>query len=244
MELTLGACRGTVPGAIDAARAEARAAAIAAASEATERVIVLEGGDGTFCRGMDFSAEPDSDGEAVAAGAAWFARCLDAIHGAAKPTVAVVDGVALGGGLGLAAACDAVVASDRSTFGLPEALFGLAPAIIMPVLLERLPPQKARFLALTARTISAAEAERLGLVDRVVAPAQLDAAVRGVVRDLARPRPESAAAVKALVGGLPAAPVSEGISAGVRITSAALSRPQVRAAIAAFERGELPWEDE
>src|SRR5438477_5999325 len=86
-----------------------------------------------------------------------------------KVTLAVVDEQALGGGVGLAAVCDYVLATERATFGLPELLLGLVPATIFPILLERMPPQRARRLALLGHTQNAAQASASGLVDEVVA---------------------------------------------------------------------------
>jgi enoyl-CoA hydratase/carnithine racemase len=247
------ASRITVPEAIDERAARSLATALAAAGEAEAKVVVLQGRPGLFCRGLDFDAlgaagadivEEAARAIAMSGGVEWFARCLEAIRSSEKPTVAVVDGTALGGGLAIAAACDVLVASDRSTFGLPEVLFGLAPAIAMPVLLERMPAQKARSLALSGRSMSGEEAHACGLVDMLSSEEDLEAIVRRVVRELARPRTASAAAIKELVRGLAGDPAADGIRSGVLRTTETLARPEVRAATAAFERGELPWEDE
>jgi enoyl-CoA hydratase/carnithine racemase len=88
---------------------------------------------------------------------------MGALLTAPRPTLAVIDGPALGAGLGLAAACDVVVASERSTFGLPEALYGLAPAIIRPALMTRLTIQQLNMLLFTCHSRSAQEARALGL---------------------------------------------------------------------------------
>ena len=108
------------------------------------------------------------DEAAIRVGVEAFARLVQAIRTIGKPVVAVVAGIALGGGVGIAAAADVVIASTRAAFGLPEALFGLVPGVVMPILLERMTPQKARWLALTGHTRSASEAQQLGLVDLVV----------------------------------------------------------------------------
>ena len=108
------------------------------------------------------------------------------MHWSSKPLVAVVDGRAIGGGMGLACACDWVLATERSTFALPELLWGLVPAIIWPIITDRMAPHVARQWTLTAHARSAAEGLAVGLVDDLVADGQLDAAVRRATRMLRR----------------------------------------------------------
>ena len=115
----------------------------------------------------------------------------------AKPIVAKVDGYALGGGFELAMACDIVVASDRSEFALPEARLGLMSGAGGVFRLARqLPYRTALGYLMTGRRIPAARALELGLVNDVVAPADLDATVDGWVADLLRCAPLSVRAVK------------------------------------------------
>ncbi|MBV9582408.1 MAG: enoyl-CoA hydratase/isomerase family protein, partial [Chloroflexi bacterium] len=114
-----------VPEALDAGRLDALTRAVQEAMlDDGIRVIVLLGKtDGVFCLGMDFGMV--AEGERAVGGATAMARCLHTLRASPKPTVALVDGQALGGGLGLAAACDYVLATERATFGLPELLVGL-----------------------------------------------------------------------------------------------------------------------
>jgi enoyl-CoA hydratase len=109
--------------------------------------------------------------------------------GLGKPTVARVQGWAMAGGLGLALACDLVVASDRARFGAPEIDVGLWPYMITVPLVRSMPPKKALELMLTGRVVDAAEAERLGFVTRVVAHHELDTAVDELARTLAAKSP-------------------------------------------------------
>ena len=88
-----------------------------------------------------------------------------------------MNGAALGGGTGLVACCDIVVASERAVFGTTEVRLGLIPSVIGPYVLAAVGPRQARRLMLTGERISAAEAARLGLVHEVVADDRLDAAV-------------------------------------------------------------------
>ncbi len=102
----------------------------------------------------------------------------------AKPTIAVVDGAALGGGCELVAACDIVIASDRSRFGQPEIKLGVFPpvaAVLLPLVIGE---KRARELILTGEIIDATEANRLGLCNHVVPPAHLDGKLLEVLAKL------------------------------------------------------------
>ncbi len=153
-----------------------------AAADAHIRVVIITGaGDRAFCAGGDLSGgffeEPlAGHGERGA-----LADLFRAIRQCPKPVVARVNGHALAGGFGLAAACDIVIAVDTATFGTPEVKVGLWPMMISAVL-QRLVPQRAAFeLMVTGRRIDAAEAQRLGVVSRVVAPGDLDGAIAETV---------------------------------------------------------------
>jgi enoyl-CoA hydratase/carnithine racemase len=156
-----------------------------AASDAGVRVIIITGaGDRAFSAGGDlhggFVDEPLDDHEARGA----LAGLIRAIRRCGKPVIARVNGHALAGGFGLAAACDIVIAVDDATFGTPEIQVGLWPMMITAVL-HRLVPHRAAFeLMATGRRIDAAEAQRLGVVSRVVERAGLDAAVDETVARL------------------------------------------------------------
>jgi enoyl-CoA hydratase/carnithine racemase len=181
----------------------------------------------------------------VAAGVAAFGRTLSAIRNAAVPVIAAIDGTVLGGGVGIAAACDLVLATERSTFGLPESLMGLIPAVVLPTLLHRMPAQKARLFALTAHTRSAAEMETLGLVDRRVSDERLEPAVRCAVRALGRARPAAVAVWKRLCATAASVSFEEGLKLGVAETTRMLSQPEivdtVREFLCRYREGETPW---
>ncbi|MEU7572006.1 enoyl-CoA-hydratase DpgD [Micromonospora sp. NPDC049240] len=117
--------------------------------------------------------------------------------GLAKPLVARVDGYALGGGCELALACDVIIASDRSVFGLTEARFGLIPGAGGVFRLTRQVPYRVAVGHLiTGRRFDAARAYELGLVNEVVPAAELDASVASWVEDILRCAPLSVRAIK------------------------------------------------
>ena len=161
-----------------------------AAMDPEVRVIVITGaGDHAFSAGGDLSGgfvdRPLADHEARGA----LADLLRALRTCGKPTVARVNGHALAGGFGLAAACDVVVAVDDATFGAPEIKVGLWPMMITAVLQRVMPHKAALELMMSGRRITADEAQRLGAVSRVVPRNELDAAVDLVVTGLAAASP-------------------------------------------------------
>lgn len=202
---------------------------------------VVHGQAGVFCRGMDLGAMAGA-ADAVPTGPRAFADCLARLRAAPRPTIALVDGAALGGGVGLAAACDVVLATPRSTFALPEALLGLLPAIIMPLLLERLAPQKARLFALAGASRDAAWALRAGLVDELVEPEDLERRAGRVARELSRAAPRAVVELRALVSEMTRLEPDAALARGVARTTAAVADPRLREAVRSFlEDGELPW---
>jgi methylglutaconyl-CoA hydratase len=127
----------------------------------------------------------------------------------AKPTIARVNGAAYGGGVGLIACCDITIGTDAAKFGLTEVKLGLVPAVISPYVIAAIGTRQARRLFLSGETFDAAEAARIGLLHRVVPAAELDGAVDGVLRLLAKGGPQAQREAKELVlrrsGATPAA---------------------------------------
>jgi cyclohexa-1,5-dienecarbonyl-CoA hydratase len=128
-------------------------------------------------------------------------QMLDSFHGIfraleqlGKPVIAVVDGAALGGGCELVAGCDIVIASERSRFGQPEIKLGVFPPVAAILLPRIIGDKRARELILTGELIDPAEALRLGLVNAVVAPAELEQKTEGLLvklRELSAPALEA-----------------------------------------------------
>jgi enoyl-CoA hydratase/carnithine racemase len=222
-----------------AATAGLRAALEEAEADPRCRVILLEGTPGTFCLGLSFA----EGGEATpATEVAAFAEVLASLRRTGRLVIAAVDGAAVGGGVALAAAADIAVATARSSFGLPEVVLGILPAIVLPVLLERMPPQRARLVALGG-TIDAQRALELGLVDRLVAdePA-LAGAVRGLLRQALRLHPGALLGLKRLCAVIQGEACERALQIGAAESARLLADPQRIAAIRAFEAGEpLPW---
>lgn len=182
------------------------------AEDAAVRAIVLAGAGPSFCAGADLnwmrqslSYSPEENHADTLA----LADMLDAIASCPQPVVARVHGAALGGGVGLVAACDIAVAAEDARFGFTEARLGLAPAVIAPYVLARIGAGHARALFLTAERFDAARALAMGLVHRVVPAADLDGAIEDIVRHLLAVGPEAARACKALARLVPAMSADE-----------------------------------
>jgi methylglutaconyl-CoA hydratase len=174
-------------------------------NDASVRMIVLAGAGRHFSAGADLhwmrraSAASEADNEADATR---FAAMLARIATCPKPTVARIQGAALGGGVGLACACDIAIATDDAHFAVSEVKFGILPAVIGPYLVTAIGRRQALRLALTAERIGAAEALAIGLVQRVVPAADLDAAVESTVQSLRVGGPQAQAEVKRLFAQL------------------------------------------
>ena len=192
--------------------AELDAAFAQLADEVDVRVIVLAGAGKHFSAGADLkwmqrASEASRDWNLE--DARRFAAMLARVAACPKPTVARIQGVALGGGVGLACACDLVIAAQSASFAVSEARFGILPAVIGPYLVNAVGRRQAVRLALTSSRISAAEALQLGLVHRMVPDDGLDSAVDAVVNEVLAGGPLAQREIKQLYAQLRAGPVSE-----------------------------------
>ena len=164
-----------------------------------------------------------------------FAAMLYRIESCPKPTVARVNGAALGGGVGLVCACDIAVASDNASFSVSEAKFGILPSVIGPYVTNVVGKRQARRLALTTSRIGAAEALAMGLLHQVTPSEALDAAVDAVVADLLVGGPNAQREIKTLFAQLAVGPVTPEVR---ELTAQTISRvrgtDEAREGFAAF----------
>ena len=166
------------------------------------RVVVLAGAGKMFCAGADVAwmsktirySEEENLRDATA-----MSRMFAAIDQLPIPVIGRIHGAALGGGAGLAAVCDIVVADERAVFGFTEVKLGILPAVISPFALAKIGRSAARELFLTGARFGAARAKEIGLVHAVVPPQELDAKVDEYVREILSAGPEGIAAAKALI---------------------------------------------
>lgn len=191
---------------------------------ATDRVLVLTGAGGAFCSGADLSEEGRSEKHQLDR-MHHFGQVALALHHVPKPVVAKVPGIAAGAGLNLALGCDLIVAGESARFSEIFARRGLAIDLGGSWLLPRLVGMhKAKELALLAEIVDAKEAERIGLVNRVVPDAELDAFVDDWARRLAAGPPLALHLTKRLLTnglatGLAEALEAEGMAQSVTITT-------------------------
>ena len=173
-----------------------------AAAQHDIRAVVIAGAGKTFCAGADVNwmsktvhyTEEENLRDAMA-----MSRMFAAINELPVAVIGRVQGAALGGGAGLAAVCDIVVAEEAALFGFTETKLGLLPAVISPFALAKIGQAAARELFLTGARFPAARAKEIGLVHDVVSAVELDSAVGRYVQELLGAGPEAVAAAKALI---------------------------------------------
>jgi len=175
----------------------------ALADDPEARVLVLTGEGKSFCAGADlqwmkkmihYSFEENlADSDRVA-------ECLERLHTLPQPTIARVNGAAIGGGMGLVTACDIAVASESASLGLSEVKIGLVPSVIAPYVLRRASEGRCREYFLTGERLTGRKAAEVGLVQRAVPEERLDEAVDEIVGRLLSSGPEAIASCKELIG--------------------------------------------
>lgn len=171
----------------------------AASADETLRAVVLTGaGERSFCSGADLKESAGGMFRSES-GANPIANVLRAIEACGKLVIARINGSALAGGLGLVAACDLAYAVDHAKFGLPEVRVGVFPMMVATKLLRQISKRRLQEMAYLGESFSAAEAERYGLINRVVPAGELDAAINDVLAKLRQNSPAALAAGKAAI---------------------------------------------
>lgn len=179
--------------------------------DASVRVIVLAGDGRHFSAGADLQwmqRASGADRDWNLQDARRFAAMLARIESSPKPTVARVQGAALGGGVGLACACDIAIAADNASFSVSEARFGILPAVIGPYVTNAVGKRQAKWLALTTTRVGADKALAIGLVQQVTALNGLDAAVDATVKELLAGGPNAQREIKQLFAQLEVGPIT------------------------------------
>jgi methylglutaconyl-CoA hydratase len=183
-------------------------------ADAAVRVIVLAANGPSFSAGADLDwmkRMSAMDRAANERDSLLLADLMAAIDRCPKPVIALVQGAAFGGGVGLVACCDIAIASTRASFSLSEVRLGLIPAVISPYVAAAIGPRACRRYFLTAERFDAETAERLGLVHRVVEPEALGTAQDEIVAHLLKGGPNALAAAKDLIQRVSDAPNDEAL---------------------------------
>lgn len=212
------------------------------------RVVVLAGRGKSFSAGADLGwmkrmagyteAENRRDAEALA-------ELLRTLNSLKKPTIGAVQGNAYGGGVGIVACCDIVVAVEAATFALTEVRLGLTPATISPYVVAAIGERQARRYFLTAEAFNAREAQRIGLVHQTCKPDDLPLIVAQVIDSLVACGPMAQAAAKDLIRRVGRGPVdAEMIADTARRIAEIRVSPEGREGIAAFlEKRKAKWRE-
>jgi methylglutaconyl-CoA hydratase len=202
------------------------------------RVVLLRGAGKDFCAGGDLSQL-----EKIAANASRAENLADAMNlgelfiqmrRAQKPSIAAVQGNALAGGAGLASACDVIIAEQGAVFGYPEVKLGFVPAMVMAMLTRIVGEKRAFELAALGNSISAADAQRIGLVARVAAPASFDQEVQAYAGELGKRSASAVQLIKKLVYDIDGVTFEEAIARGAEVNVEARGTPDCQTGVRNF----------
>lgn len=220
------------------------------AADEDVRVVVLAAKGPVFCAGMDLG-EMQARAGSPDPGAEWqrdsefYGEALSRLYGLSVPTVAVVQGPAVAGGVGLVAACDLVVASVEASFALPEPQRGITAAMVTPLLIQRVGPGAAARLLLSGERWTADDAIRAGFCHAVVAPDSLAARVEMLVKGILSGSRTAMAITKRHCREMSADQMEARIRRSMDVSAEARATRDAREGLAAFlERRKPAWQPE
>jgi methylglutaconyl-CoA hydratase len=217
------------------------------AADGSVRLLVLCGAGSVFCAGMDLEEMQDRSSEANAS-ELWkqdtqvYLDLLVKLFRLTIPTLAVVQGPALAGGLGLVLACDLVLASENAFFSLPEPKRGITAAVVTPFLIHRIGYGAANYLLLSGERISALEANRIGLCHEVIPDTKLAERERELAQSILTGASSALAMTKQFLIGSIWPTLSTQLETGMQISAQARETADAREGLAAFlEKREPNW---
>jgi methylglutaconyl-CoA hydratase len=209
------------------------------------RAAVIAGAGPSFSAGADISwmaRTIEYTHEQNLADAAALSRLFLALDTLPVPLIGRIHGAALGGGSGLAAVCDIVVAEEQATFGFTEVKLGILPAVISPFVVAKIGRSAARELFLTGARFSAARAREIGLVHRVVPAAALDDVIADYLSEILMAGPEAVAAAKQLIGEVSDLPSGQAHARAAEAIAARRISPEGQEGLRAFlEKRKARW---
>jgi len=210
-----------------------------ASAEKSARVILICGAGKDFCAGLDLvSLDKGNDAEPMehAAVARNLAELLLAIRRHKLPAIAAVQGRALGGGAGIATACDMIAAADDAAIGYPEVNIGFVPALVAAFLRRSVPEKRLFEILALGQTIAAEEALRIGLANRVFPSTGFAKAALQFARELAGKSPSAVALLKGLLNQTDSMSLEKAIEAGVHVNAMARMTEDARRGFAGFTK--------
>jgi methylglutaconyl-CoA hydratase len=211
-------------------------------------VVVMQASGDVFCAGAHLGEMKElgqADYQENMVAALDMGAMFRAVRNCPAPVVARVQGPAYGGGVGLVAACDVVVAAFGARFAFTEVRLGLVPGVISPLVIDRIGQAAARTCFLTGDVIDGAEAHRIGLVDRLAAEGELDVLVESTVRSLLKGGAATLGLCKSLLEGVESLGFARSGELSARMIAEARTNPEAQAALDAFQAKEkAPWAEE
>lgn len=209
------------------------------------RAIVLSGEGKVFCGGADINwmrSSLDLSYDENVADARAMSEMFDTIDRCPKPVVGRIHGAALGGGAGLAAVCDVVIAGADTVFGFTEVKLGIIPAVISPFVLEKIGPSNARALFLTGERFDAKRAHHIGLIHEIVVADTLDVCVERVINEVLTAAPGAVSVAKALIPRVLETPYDEQRDLTASAIAERRTTPEGQDGLRAFlERRKAGW---
>ncbi|MBJ21895.1 MAG: enoyl-CoA hydratase [bacterium] len=206
------------------------------------RVVVLTNEGSTFCAGANLKEQSARNESGESTAISDFAELLTAIQCSPTPVVGRIDGHVVGGGNGLAAACDIAIAREDVKFGFTEVRLGVTPAIISVVCLPKMRRGEAMEAFLRGNRFSAAKAAEYGLISRALPGDELDAAVMEVVGDLRKGGPEALVIAKRLVYEIEGREPQEAFEWATQLSAECFASDEAREGMRAFiEKRGASW---
>jgi methylglutaconyl-CoA hydratase len=209
------------------------------------RALVLTGAGDAFCSGLDLTAFSPADSKTpieARAEAERVARMFLALHELEMPSIAAVNGPAIGGGAGLAVVCDFTLATPEAKFGFTETRIGFVPAIVSAFLTLKIGEKRSRDLLLTGRIVDSEEAMQLGLVNEIVPHQELQRRTRTLAESLAHNSPQATRITRRLLVAQWKAWLDAAIVAAIDASVEARETADFREGVAAFlEKRKPVW---
>ena len=200
------------------------------------RVVVLTGSGKVFCAGADLKEALASPAGATSL----MAGVVELLWNCAKPTICRVNGAARAGGIGLVAACDIAIATERASFAFSEVRIGVVPAVISVPCLRRMTPRAAAEYFLTGEVFGAGRAAEIGLLTKVVGPADLDSETARYAGLLLRGAPRALAGTKGVLRDVTAQTVAAGLASMAELSGAFFASDEAREGMTAFAAKRAP----
>jgi methylglutaconyl-CoA hydratase len=245
---TITLCRPEKRNAISFELLEELLAALDDVERSTANVLILTGEGKAFCAGLDLEELRSLLGKTHQENVedtTRIARIFRRLYDFPKPTIAAVNGAAVGGGVGIATMSDFTLAVPEARFGYTEVRIGFMPAIVSSILVWQVGHKAARDLLLSGRLFDAAEAQRLGLVNEIVAPEKLMDRARELAAQLLENSPAAVRATKKLLNGFIASELDRQIAEGIEDNARQRATPDFREGVSAFlEKRKPRWSTE